>query len=833
MKPGIKISLIFFLLFSFAQTASAKSYSIDKVQIRAWIQTDGNVLINEKFTYTFDGTFESLRRSIHQKNHDGVKWFEAYELVNDEAELGFLEDGDLKQLKVERREGNTYRSPYQVENDTKNIVYAYELKNAVKSYETYSDLTIPFFGTDGNHDVDLNDVTVDFVFPEKVDPADYSAFYHGREGEVEEKGSTVIRFTSSVSKMYSLTETRLLFPSSIMKDQKKTSAPASLESVITAEEKRKEEAVIKEEQTQKFNKVLEGLAVGAGSIGAIVIMGMFIGRIRGRKDMSDVLDADPLLLYMVHNRGKFSHLALMAGLFSLVERGKASARTEKTSSRFLSDPKAPDETLFVHLTAGEDTLSDHEKNFVSRFFKRKGRNGSASLALTDLAGATKEEKDNKRHTKTYHSKVKTLRMNEREWFSEVLKEAKEAGLLHGKWFHVTTKGLPAVTLAAIVLAYYFDQQSPLAIFLCALAGIVCLVFAWVKSEKKWPLIIYHALSFIEAAQVYHETTMLFLILNIILSAWIVLMVPRHTLSGPALGLKAGIRRFKKQARSEGIPAAGDEELDKWMIRSMLFQNKRRIRKNWDRTDRTMLAAAPLASLVLTGQNPHEFLVNSWKWSVAPPSASSGYTDGGGDSGGVQVRLDNDYKGDTKMKLVLIFGPQAVGKMTVGQELEKATGLKLFHNHMTIELLQPFFGFTDEMWRLSTMMREEIFEAFAKSDQEGMIFTFMWAFNEQEDWDWVEKVEAIFESKGAEVYFVELESDLEVRLERNKTENRLQHKPSKRNIEDSEKRLLASLERMRLNSNDGEIDKEHYLKINNTTLSPEETAKRIIEEFKLT
>lgn len=31
-----------------------------------------------------------------------------------------------------------------------------------------------------------------------------------------------------------------------------------------------------------------------------------------------------------------------------------------------------------------------------------------------------------------------------------------------------------------------------------------------------------------------------------------------------------------------------------------------------------------------------------------------------------------------MKFILIFGPQAVGKMTVGQELVKITTLKLFH-----------------------------------------------------------------------------------------------------------------------------------------------------------
>ncbi|MCR8847929.1 AAA family ATPase [Rossellomorea sp. SC111] len=185
-----------------------------------------------------------------------------------------------------------------------------------------------------------------------------------------------------------------------------------------------------------------------------------------------------------------------------------------------------------------------------------------------------------------------------------------------------------------------------------------------------------------------------------------------------------------------------------------------------------------------------------------------------------------------MKLVLLFGPQAVGKMTVGQELEKRTELKLFHNHMTIELLQPYFGFTEEMWRICNMLRVEIFESYVKTDQYGMIFTFMWAFNEEEDWKWVEKVTSIFESNGAEVYFVELESDLEVRLKRNITPNRVEHKPSKRNIEDSEKRLLASLDTHRLNSVEGEIERENYIKINNTNMSAEEVADKIIDEFQL-
>ena len=43
-----------------------------------------------------------------------------------------------------------------------------------------------------------------------------------------------------------------------------------------------------------------------------------------------------------------------------------------------------------------------------------------------------------------------------------------------------------------------------------------------------------------------------------------------------------------------------------------------------------------------------------------------------------------------MKLVVLFGPPAVGKMTVGRELERFTGLRLFHNHMTIDLALRFF-----------------------------------------------------------------------------------------------------------------------------------------------
>lgn len=185
-----------------------------------------------------------------------------------------------------------------------------------------------------------------------------------------------------------------------------------------------------------------------------------------------------------------------------------------------------------------------------------------------------------------------------------------------------------------------------------------------------------------------------------------------------------------------------------------------------------------------------------------------------------------------MKFVLIFGPQAVGKMTVGQELVKRTELKLFHNHMTLEMLSPIFGFGPETWRLSTLFRFEIFKAVADSDLEGMIFTFVWAFNEKEDWEFVESLCRIFDAKGGDLYFVELEANLDERLERNKTPNRLEHKPSKRDIEWSDNELKTSMDQYRLNSLEGEMNKKNYIKINNTDKSAEEVANIIKDTFDL-
>lgn len=181
-----------------------------------------------------------------------------------------------------------------------------------------------------------------------------------------------------------------------------------------------------------------------------------------------------------------------------------------------------------------------------------------------------------------------------------------------------------------------------------------------------------------------------------------------------------------------------------------------------------------------------------------------------------------------MKLVFIIGGGAVGKMTVGQELMKRTGLRLFHNHMMIEpVIEIFGGYRGEV---VSRLRQVILEEFVKSDCEGMIFTYMWAFDMPSDREYVLDVARLFEERGGEVYCVELVASQEIRLQRNRTENRLNNKASKRDLEFSADLIRNEDQNHRLVSREGEIPFANYLRIDNSHMSPEDAAALIQEHF---
>lgn len=181
-------------------------------------------------------------------------------------------------------------------------------------------------------------------------------------------------------------------------------------------------------------------------------------------------------------------------------------------------------------------------------------------------------------------------------------------------------------------------------------------------------------------------------------------------------------------------------------------------------------------------------------------------------------------------LMIVTGPQAVGKMTVAEEIRDKTDYCLMVNHDSIEVSNKIFGRgSDSQKEFNNLFREAAFNTAIKNNV-NLIFTYVTAFDLPEEIEYLNSLKDMFEKTGGNFYFVELEADLETRLERNITPHRMEAKESKKDTEWTRNDILKTAAKYQLNS-DRQLF-ENHLKINNTNLEPTEVADIVIEKFGL-
>lgn len=151
-----------------------------------------------------------------------------------------------------------------------------------------------------------------------------------------------------------------------------------------------------------------------------------------------------------------------------------------------------------------------------------------------------------------------------------------------------------------------------------------------------------------------------------------------------------------------------------------------------------------------------------------------------------------------MRLLLIIGPPAVGKMTVGREIAARSDFRLFHNHHTIEPLVEIFGYGSPPFRvLNNEFRRRVVEEAAHNNLD-LIFTLVWDLESPAVTTAVERLVAPYAGAHSDIWVLELTADLGTRLVRNRTEARLAAKPTKRDLEWSDENV-RSVEAHQLNT----------------------------------
>ena len=175
-----------------------------------------------------------------------------------------------------------------------------------------------------------------------------------------------------------------------------------------------------------------------------------------------------------------------------------------------------------------------------------------------------------------------------------------------------------------------------------------------------------------------------------------------------------------------------------------------------------------------------------------------------------------------MKLVILYGAPAAGKLTIATELGTRTGFKVFHNHLSIDCVKPVFDFgTPPFLRMIETIR---FATIAEAAREGvdLIHTFVYAFGEDDEH--FAKLIASAEDNGGEVHLVLLRCDPDVLKTRIGNESRV--RIGKLTDPGS---IDGSLSRYDLRS---PFPGRESLVIDTTGLEPGEAVSQIIKHFGL-
>jgi predicted kinase len=125
-----------------------------------------------------------------------------------------------------------------------------------------------------------------------------------------------------------------------------------------------------------------------------------------------------------------------------------------------------------------------------------------------------------------------------------------------------------------------------------------------------------------------------------------------------------------------------------------------------------------------------------------------------------------------MKLILLYGPPAVGKLTIAKEIARLTGLKLFHAHLTVDLVAAIFPRGTPAYRkLVWDLRYAVFAAAAQAHLDGLIFTTVYGRDRER---FIARCIEVVEPFGGEVCFVHVHCHIETLRQRVVREDRKQH-----------------------------------------------------------
>ncbi|WP_339227388.1 DUF2207 domain-containing protein [Oceanobacillus sp. FSL K6-2867] len=472
MKRLTYIGIIMLSIFVLAGWEDGeRSFTIDEVNIDAQINEDGTIDVQEQFSYTFNGSFEGVTRSIHS----GDQNFQAF-LFED----GVLPEktSNLESLKVEE-EDSTYRIFTESSNETKHVLYTYTIKGSVNKYPDIAEFKYAFF--DNSNETDLNNVQI-VIHPPNQKMEDTHLFLHEDESGNLSNSDNGLVYTNSLLEAGEASMLRFIFPAGQLAGMELTKDSPMLDKILAEEKDYTERLENLDANMGKAVPIIWGL-IGVLILTTLLVFFIHPYRYRGNKSEDALMrileQTDPLFIKYLQNSLHLPHDSFIAGLFSLKQRGIVNL-TEVPSA-----VKEGDRT-FRFTWIKENKTVDMADAFLQSWLFTKSDSSGDYFLLEDLLD-NKDEAD-----KVIKEKAEQFEANFNRW--AVLVEGREDYQgLHRKWKGYSLLSIPLLIISFILYNYFvtIDTVSQTAQWVLPLIAGLLTVVALIFNRNKWVNVIYY------------------------------------------------------------------------------------------------------------------------------------------------------------------------------------------------------------------------------------------------------------------------------------------------------------------------------------------------------
>ncbi|MCR2807418.1 DUF2207 domain-containing protein [Paenibacillus soyae] len=605
--------------------------TIDKVDIVADVMPDGDLYVEELFTYTVRGEFTGFNRYMDDYGDSNVEFFEAY-VPPDDRELGqFGYEGLERYPAGLRSKRGSYRVEAETKDQTVQMYYRYRLDREALKYEDGGELD--WVALD-NNEVDHRNVSVTVRLRQAAAEPVIGYAYDRSGGAMVEETNQVVRYENELLLENDSVRLKLFFPAEVLPELE--ASPSS----VTLTERLADETALQ----QRFAKREELLEIGrqasrwltyaaaAGILFYVLSVRKLIAWGRGRRiSLQELEDMDPIRLASLFKKGNPHRIEALAGVFALRRRGMIDMDMVQAGPRFQEDRRAPKQLPQFVARGSRAGLNRAERQLLSWLFR-----GTGVMNLENVAGPTKTERRRKSAVAPYMKRLRGLERGFVRW--RRLMENVDDRFVRYVDYRPRKIIVPVLALVHLaVIVYLHVADATVWGWVASIAAVMGIGVGWValRRNRKRHITIFLIACLFVAAQIVHEPAVNEYLSFVFLSLMLVAVLPRRVTDSASAAYRSAILRYRRRLAKGGGDAGNDPgRLERRMEAALLLGVGRRfaVRARKKLPASSFYSASPLLDPAAADAIEYAF-VRSWEGVKDPSnSGSGGYADGG-DGGG--------------------------------------------------------------------------------------------------------------------------------------------------------------------------------------------------------